>query len=74
MKNPRRRLIPGIRLAPLLSGCFASPDGLSSANSSGSGEGGRLRVALAFTPTQNFSPCGQDDYLLSRRTPLDGPR
>ncbi|WP_188193294.1 hypothetical protein [Nonomuraea sp. SYSU D8015] len=53
-------------LAPLLSGCSASPDGSWSANSSGSSEGGRLRVAHAFPPTENFSLFGDDAYLLSR--------
>lgn len=66
MRRPRRRLVAGLLLAPLLSGCFASGDGGSSLASAGSAEGGRLRVALAFTPTQNFSPYGEDAFHLSR--------
>ncbi|MEV0233423.1 ABC transporter substrate-binding protein [Nonomuraea sp. NPDC050786] len=68
MRLPRRRLIAGLLLTPFLSGCFASPagGGASPAGSSGSSEGGRLRVALAFPPTENFSPYGDDAYQLSR--------
>ncbi|MCL7427222.1 ABC transporter substrate-binding protein [Streptomyces sp. YS415] len=67
MRSPRRRLIAGLLLAPVLSGCFASNDDGSSSDSAGSGEGGRLRVALAFQPTENYSPYGgQDAFILSR--------
>lgn len=67
MRSSRRRLIAGLLLAPLLSGCFAASDDDSSSDSSGSGEGGRLRVALAFQPTENYSPYGgQDSFILSR--------
>src|SRR5262245_59142707 len=71
MRSPRRRLIAGLLLTPLLSGCFASNDD-SSSDSSGSGEGGRLRVALAFQPTENYSPYGQDSYTLSRLGVAEG--
>ncbi|MFD3701348.1 ABC transporter substrate-binding protein [Streptomyces sp. NPDC058646] len=67
MRRPRRRFIAGLLLAPLLTGCFASRDGGSQASgSSGSGDGARLRVAMAFPPTENFSPYGDDAYDLSR--------
>jgi peptide/nickel transport system substrate-binding protein len=67
MSSLRRRLVIGLLLAPLLSGCFAPGDGgSSSSDSAASGDGGRLRVAFAFTPTQNFSPYGQDAFHLSR--------
>lgn len=65
----RRRLLSGLLLAPLLSGCFAA-EGTSSA--SGSGSGGRLRVALAFPPAENFSPYGSDATLLSRLGVTEG--
>ncbi|QNP74906.1 ABC transporter substrate-binding protein [Streptomyces roseirectus] len=67
MRSPRRQLIAGLLLAPLLSGCFAANDDGSSSDSSGSGAGARLRVALAFQPTENYSPYGvQDAFVLSR--------
>ncbi|MEU6919203.1 ABC transporter substrate-binding protein [Streptomyces olindensis] len=68
MRTPRHRLLAGLLLTPMLSGCFASAEsgGASSSDSSGSSGGGRLRVALAFPPTENFSPYGQDAYQLSR--------
>ncbi|MFD5264926.1 ABC transporter substrate-binding protein [Streptomyces sp. NPDC058335] len=72
MRSPRRRLTAGLLLAPLLSGCFSSSgDDTSSSDSSGS-DGGRLHVALAFTPTQNFSPFGQDAFHLSRLGVAEG--
>ncbi|MFJ8364582.1 ABC transporter substrate-binding protein [Streptomyces sp. NPDC093984] len=64
MRTPRRRLIAGLLLTPLLTGCFASSGDDSS--SPGSSDGARLRVALAFAPTENYSPFGQDAMLLSR--------
>ena len=82
MRTSRRRLTAGLLLIPLLSGCFASSgDDTSPSGSSGSGGGSRLRVAMAFTPTQNFSPYGQDAFHLSRlgvaegltRLDADGP-
>ncbi|MFG3407828.1 ABC transporter substrate-binding protein [Streptomyces sp. NPDC048142] len=75
MRSPRRRLIAGLLLTPLLSGCFASSgdgDGASASGSSGSGGGARLRVAMAFVPTQNFSPYGQDAFHLSRLGVAEG--
>ncbi|MFD9445547.1 ABC transporter substrate-binding protein [Streptomyces sp. NPDC060006] len=71
MRSPRRRLAAGLLLAPLLSGCFASGDDAPSSDSSGSG-GGRLRLAMAFTPTENFSPYGQDAFHLSRLGVAEG--
>jgi peptide/nickel transport system substrate-binding protein len=60
MTTSRRLLTTGLLLVPLLSGCFAS------GGTSASGHSGRLRVVLAFPPTQNYSPYGQDAYSLSR--------
>src|SRR4051812_48546819 len=57
-------------LVPLLAGCFASGGGEGA--SSGSSDGGRLRVALAFPPAQNFSLYGQDGYILSRLGVAEG--
>ncbi|MES4906570.1 MULTISPECIES: ABC transporter substrate-binding protein [unclassified Streptomyces] len=65
----RRRLLSGLLLAPLLSGCFAAEDNSSP---SGSGSGTRLRVALAFPPAENFSPYGSDATLLSRLGVTEG--
>ncbi|MFD8866986.1 ABC transporter substrate-binding protein [Streptomyces sp. NPDC059590] len=67
----RRRLLSGLLLAPLLSGCFAAED-KSSPSGSGSGPGERLRVALAFPPAENFSPYGSDATLLSRLGVTEG--
>ncbi|MEU9793995.1 ABC transporter substrate-binding protein [Streptomyces sparsogenes] len=64
----RRRLASGLLLVPLLSGCFASGD----PSPSGSASGGRLRVALAFPPSENFSPYGSDATLLSRLGVTEG--
>ncbi|MGW2571482.1 ABC transporter substrate-binding protein [Streptomyces sp. NPDC001537] len=72
MRTPRLRLIAGLLLTPLLAGCFSSSGELSSSDSSGSGEGGRLRVALAFPPAQNYSPYGQDAFSLSRLGVAEG--
>ncbi|MER6013208.1 ABC transporter substrate-binding protein [Streptomyces bluensis] len=60
---PRRRLLAGLLLTPVLSGCFAS--GGETAGE-GSADGSRLRVALAFPPAENLSPYGADATLLSR--------
>lgn len=68
MSTSCRRLVAGLLLAPLLAGCFASPGGGSSSGA----EGGRLRVALAFSATENFSPYGQDAYHLSRLGVAEG--
>ncbi|MCX5052956.1 ABC transporter substrate-binding protein [Streptomyces sp. NBC_00474] len=73
MRKPRRRLIAGLLLAPLLTGCFAAnQDDSSSSGSSGSGEGARLRVALAFAPTEHYSPYGQDAFIMSRLDVSEG--
>ncbi|WP_435613098.1 ABC transporter substrate-binding protein [Streptomyces sp. bgisy159] len=67
MRTLRRRLTAGLLLTPLLSGCFASSGGdASSSDAAGSADGARLRVALAFAPTENYSPYGQDAFTLSR--------
>ncbi|WP_405926556.1 ABC transporter substrate-binding protein [Streptomyces sp. NBC_00035] len=67
---PRRRLVAGLLLAPLLSGCFASSGGETS--SSASADGARLRVALAFPPAENLSPYGADATILSRLGVTEG--
>ncbi|WP_369231143.1 ABC transporter substrate-binding protein [Streptomyces sp. R21] len=72
MRSPRLRLTAGLLLAPLLSGCFSASGDDSSSDSSGSGEGGRLRVALAFPPAENYSPYGQDAFALSRLGVAEG--
>ncbi len=72
MRTPSRRLMACMLLAPLLSGCFSSGGDSSSSDASGSGENSRLRVALAFTPTQNFSPYGEDAFHLSRLGVAEG--
>ncbi|WP_086784830.1 ABC transporter substrate-binding protein [Streptomyces caniscabiei] len=56
-------------LAPLLTGCFASDGGTTD---DASGDGSRLRVALAFPPAENFSPYGADATLLSRLGVTEG--
>ncbi|MGW0821411.1 ABC transporter substrate-binding protein [Streptomyces sp. NPDC002845] len=65
----RRRLLAGLLLAPLLTGCFASGGDTSGSDST---DGARLRVALAFPPTENFSPYGADATLLSRLGVTEG--
>ncbi|MBV9023485.1 MAG: ABC transporter substrate-binding protein [Streptomycetaceae bacterium] len=72
MISLRRRLLAGLLFAPLLSGCFASDGGASSSGAPRSGEGARLRVALAFPPTENYSPYGQDALILSRLGVAEG--
>ncbi|WP_053847832.1 ABC transporter substrate-binding protein [Streptomyces sp. NRRL B-24085] len=59
----RRHALGSLLLAPLLTACFASPGGDSG---SATGDGSRLRVALAFPPAENLSPYGDDATLLSR--------
>ncbi|WP_330286605.1 ABC transporter substrate-binding protein [Streptomyces sp. NBC_00576] len=72
MRTPRRRrLLVGLLLSPLLTGCFAS-GGDDSDSSSDAGSGSRLRVALAFPPAENFSPYGADATLLSRLGVTEG--
>ncbi|WP_060882469.1 ABC transporter substrate-binding protein [Streptomyces caniscabiei] len=65
----RRRAAAGLLLAPLLTGCFASDGGTTD---DASGDGSRLRVALAFPPAENFSPYGADATLLSRLGVTEG--
>ncbi|MFF7900179.1 MULTISPECIES: ABC transporter substrate-binding protein [unclassified Streptomyces] len=72
MRSPRPRLMAGLLLVPLLSGCFSTSGDDSSSDSSGSGKGGRLRVALAFPPAENYSPYGQDAFDLSRLGVTEG--
>lgn len=72
MRTPRLRLTAGLLLTPLLAGCFSSSGENSSSDSPGSGEGGRLRVALAFPPAENYSPYGQDAFSLSRLGVAEG--
>lgn len=72
MRTPRRhRLLAGLLLSPLLTGCFASGGG-DSDPSSDAGSGSRLRVALAFPPAENLSPYGADATLLSRLGVTEG--
>ncbi|MFK4102156.1 ABC transporter substrate-binding protein [Streptomyces sp. NPDC019531] len=72
MRTPRPRLTAGLLLTPLLAGCFSSSGDDSSSGSSGSGEGGRISVALAFPPAENYSPYGQDAFGLSRLGVAEG--
>ncbi|MEV8317703.1 ABC transporter substrate-binding protein [Streptomyces sp. NPDC059900] len=69
MRSARHRtLIAGLLVAPLLTGCFAQKN-----DSSGdSADGARLKVALAFPPSENFSPYGADATLLSRLGVTEG--
>jgi peptide/nickel transport system substrate-binding protein len=70
MRSPRRRrVVAGLLLAPVLTGCFA-PAGDTPADASA--DGSRLRVALAFPPAENFSPYGADATLLSRLGVTEG--
>jgi peptide/nickel transport system substrate-binding protein len=63
----------GLLLAPFLTGCFAPNDsGSPSSDPSGSGAGARLRVALAFAPTEHYSPYGQDAFIMSRLDVSEG--
>lgn len=70
MRSSRRRLAAGLLLVPLVSGCFAATG--SSSSDSDSGQSGRLRIALAFPPTQNYSPYGLDAYSLSKLGVAEG--
>ncbi|MEV3967353.1 ABC transporter substrate-binding protein [Streptomyces sp. NPDC050698] len=71
MRTTRLRLMSGLLALPVLSGCFASSGDDTSA-SSDSPAGARLRVALPFAPTENYSPFGQDAMLLSRLGVVEG--
>ncbi|MBK3567582.1 ABC transporter substrate-binding protein [Streptomyces sp. MBT62] len=64
------RLLLGLALAPLLTGCFASA-GEESGETTGA-SGSRLRVALAFPPAENLSPYGADATILSRLGVTEG--
>lgn len=66
---PLRRLLAGLLLPPVLTGCFASG---GEAPAEGSADGSRLRVALAFPPAENLSPYGADATLLSRLGVTEG--
>ncbi|MEU0842845.1 ABC transporter substrate-binding protein [Streptomyces sp. NPDC005962] len=74
MPPVRRRTAAALLLVPLLAGCFASPNGTAydAAGGSGGGGSGRLRVAMAFPPAENFSPYGADATLLSRLGVTEG--
>jgi peptide/nickel transport system substrate-binding protein len=65
-------LTAGFLLTPLLAGCFSPSGDDSSSDASGSGEGGRLSVALAFEPVENLSPYGQDAFNLTRLAVAEG--
>ncbi|MEI5523132.1 ABC transporter substrate-binding protein [Streptomyces brasiliscabiei] len=70
MRSPRRRrVVAGLLLTPVLTGCFASNGETSDDKSA---DGSRLRVALAFPPAENFSPYGADATLLSRLGVTEG--
>ncbi|MEV0739761.1 ABC transporter substrate-binding protein [Streptomyces sp. NPDC050549] len=64
------RLLLGLALAPLLTGCFASAGDESGERTGKSGS--RLRVALAFPPAENLSPYGADATVLSRLGVTEG--
>ncbi|MFI6409802.1 ABC transporter substrate-binding protein [Streptomyces sp. NPDC050548] len=64
------RLLLGLALAPLLTGCFASA-GDGNGETTGT-SGSRLRVALAFPPAENLSPYGADATILSRLGVTEG--
>lgn len=71
MRSVRPRplpLIAGLLVAPLLAGCFAAKNDASGDTT----EGARLKVALAFPPSENFSPYGADATLLSRLGVTEG--
>ncbi|MQS09135.1 ABC transporter substrate-binding protein [Streptomyces sp. IF17] len=62
-------------LIPLLAGCFAESDSPNADGGPDAVEGSgdaRLRVALAFPPTENLSPHGADATLLSRLGVTEG--
>ncbi len=65
MRSLRPRFAAGLLLAPLLTGCFAA-GGSSATGGPTASDGGRLRVVLAFPPTQNLSPHGADAFSLYR--------
>ncbi|MFE3824420.1 ABC transporter substrate-binding protein [Streptomyces sp. NPDC059092] len=73
-RRPAAGLLLAPLLAPLLTGCFAADGGSSGAPGSGSGasDGARLRIALAFPPSENLSPYGADATLLSRLGVTEG--
>ncbi|WP_419993279.1 ABC transporter substrate-binding protein [Streptomyces boninensis] len=66
---PRRSLLAGLLIAPLLTSCFAGSNDSSSSDGAG---GDRLKVALAFPPAEGFSPYGADATLLSRLGVTEG--
>ncbi|MBE8474760.1 ABC transporter substrate-binding protein [Streptomyces justiciae] len=66
----RLRLLSALLLAPVLTGCFASES--ADGKSDGTGDGSRLRVALAFPPAEHLSPYGADATILSRLGVTEG--
>ncbi|MFI8537364.1 ABC transporter substrate-binding protein [Streptomyces aquilus] len=66
----RLRLLSALLLAPALTGCFASEG--ADGTSDDTGDGSRLRVALAFPPAENLSPYGADATILSRLGVTEG--
>ncbi|SNX65132.1 peptide/nickel transport system substrate-binding protein [Streptomyces sp. TLI_55] len=66
----RLRLLSALLLAPALTGCFASEG--AEATSDDTGDGSRLRAALAFPPAENLSPYGADATILSRLGVTEG--
>ncbi|MEU8577884.1 ABC transporter substrate-binding protein [Streptomyces asoensis] len=74
--RPRRsrppRLLASLLLTPFLAGCFASSSAGDDAGGRGADDGSRLRVALAFPPTEHLSPYGADATLLSRLGVTEG--
>ncbi|MFF5493367.1 ABC transporter substrate-binding protein [Streptomyces aquilus] len=66
----RLRLLSALLLTPVLTGCFASES--ADGTSDDTGDGSRLRVALAFPPAENLSPYGADATILSRLGVTEG--
>ncbi|MFM9610369.1 ABC transporter substrate-binding protein [Streptomyces niveiscabiei] len=72
MRIPQgHRLLVALFALPLLAGCFASGGG-GDDGASGGQDGARLRVALAFPPTEKLSPYGADATILSRLGVTEG--
>ncbi|GAB3657048.1 ABC transporter substrate-binding protein [Streptomyces sparsus] len=68
---PLRRLTAALLLTPLLAGCFAG-NGDGDEDGASGGDGARLRVALAFPPTEGLSPYGDDATTLTRLGVTEG--
>lgn len=69
MRTAPRRLLAALAVSPLLVGCFASSEG---GTGTGSGAGGRLKVALAVPPVQALSPYSNDATVLSKLSVAEG--